>query len=207
MVQHATSKRAKGYRYYACHRRIREGAAACPGSTVPAAALEAFVVEKIRAVGRDPSVLTETVAAARAQLAARGSEIDRERQRLKDEKRRLDEESEHLAAAIAEGGDAKALRTRLDTTAAALGEVAAKAEALLAEKRGLKNAVIDEGELSAAVAGFAPVWDHLLRDERQRLLRLLIEEVRYDAAAGEATIQFDPEGFRLLAREHEDDAP
>jgi site-specific DNA recombinase len=206
MVQHATSKRTKGYRYYACHRRIREGAAACPGSTVPAAALETFVVEKIRAVGRDPSVLTETVAAARAQLAARGPEIDRERQRLKDEKRRLDEESECLAAAIAEGGDAKALCTRLDRTAAALEEIASKAEALLAEKKRLKSAVIDEAELTAAVAAFAPVWEHLLRDERQRLLRLLIEEVRYDAAAGEATIQFDPEGFRLLAREQEDDA-
>jgi site-specific DNA recombinase len=207
MSSHWTGKSGgKRYASYVCQSIIRKGAGACPGSRVPAGKLDEFVVEQIRAVGRDPSVLTATVAAARAQLAARGPEIDRERQRLKDEKRRLDEESERLAAAIAEGGDAKALCTRLDRTAAALEEIASKAEALLVEKRGLKSAVIDEAELTVAVAAFAPVWEHLLRDERQRLLRLLIEEVRYDAAAGEATIQFDPEGFRLLAREQEDDA-
>jgi site-specific DNA recombinase len=197
----------KRYGSYVCQSIIRKGAKACPGSRVPAVSMEEFVVAKIRAVGRDPSVLTETVATARAQLATRGPEITKERQRLKDEKRRLDEEQERLAEAIAQGGEVAAVRKRLDKTTTALDEIATKGETLRTEAAALRSAVIDEADLRAAVAGFDGVWDHLLRDERQRLLRLLIEEVRYSAPSSELAITYDPEGVAFLALDREGTTP
>ncbi len=58
-----------------------------------------------------------------------------------------------------------------------------------------------EKDLTAALASFEPVWRELFPAERARILHLLIEEVRYDADAGEVAITFRPGGVRSLARE------
>ncbi len=46
-----------------------------------------------------------------------------------------------------------------------------------------------------------PIWRELFPAERSRILHLLIEEVRYDAEAGEVAITFRPGGVRALARD------
>ena len=52
-----------------------------------------------------------------------------------------------------------------------------------------------------ALASFDPIWRELFPAERARILHLLVEEVRYDAEAGEVAITFRPGGVRSLARE------
>ena len=89
-----------------------------------------------------------------------------------------------------------------------LGEVEAefytitrRLEQLRAELAALNHQAIDEKDLKAALASFDPVWQELFPAERARILHLLIEEVRYDAEAGEVAITFRPGGVRSLARE------
>ncbi len=50
------------YSYIVCSKALKEGAAACPGSRVAAGEFELFVVERIRAMGRDPAVFEATLA-------------------------------------------------------------------------------------------------------------------------------------------------
>ena len=62
-----TSKGGRRYRYYTCQNRIRQGAHACPTGQVAAHEIEQRVVEQIRAIGRDPELVAETVRQARLQ--------------------------------------------------------------------------------------------------------------------------------------------
>ena len=79
--------------------------------------------------------------------------------------------------------------------------VTRRLEQLRAELAALNHQAIDEKDLKAALASFEPVWQELSPAERARILHLLIEEVRYDAEAGEVAITFRPGGVRSLARE------
>jgi site-specific DNA recombinase len=65
--------------YLACRRALKHGAAACPGSRVAAGEFEAFVYERIRAIGRDRGVLKATLDAS-----PRGTDPDALRAALRD---------------------------------------------------------------------------------------------------------------------------
>lgn len=57
----ATSDQTTRYRYYSCASRILGGAKACPNGTVPADAIETFVLEKIAPRLRTPEVVTSVL--------------------------------------------------------------------------------------------------------------------------------------------------
>ena len=65
----------------------------------------------------------------------------------------------------------------------------------------LQRAAIDEDDLRTALADFEPVWDELFTAERVRIVRLLVEDVRFDADRSEVSITFRPGGVRALAAE------
>src|SRR5262249_49714847 len=56
-----TTKGAKRYRYYTCVNAQKRGWQTCPSKSIPAAAIEAVVLEQIRCVGRDPDLLQQTL--------------------------------------------------------------------------------------------------------------------------------------------------
>jgi site-specific DNA recombinase len=57
-----TRRGSRRYRYYVCTRAQKRGWDRCPSKALPAGALEAFVVDQIRAVARDPAGLAQVVA-------------------------------------------------------------------------------------------------------------------------------------------------
>ena len=59
------AKGVRRYRYYTCTRAQRHGWDACPSKSLPADAIERLVLERIRGVGRDQSLLTALLAPAR----------------------------------------------------------------------------------------------------------------------------------------------
>jgi site-specific DNA recombinase len=67
MTPSHTKKDSRLYRYYVCTAAQKKGWDACPSKSIPAAEIERVVVDRIRAVGRDPAVLVATVAEARRQ--------------------------------------------------------------------------------------------------------------------------------------------
>src|SRR5690606_16966588 len=60
-----TTKGNRRYRYYVCHRAQKRGWQVCPSPSLPAGEIERFVIDEIRAVGRDPRVIEETLVEAR----------------------------------------------------------------------------------------------------------------------------------------------
>jgi site-specific DNA recombinase len=65
MVHHFTSRHGRQYHFYVCGTHIRKRAAACPGSRVRMDELDTFVVDRLRAMGRDRALVAATVEATR----------------------------------------------------------------------------------------------------------------------------------------------
>ena len=203
---HHWTGKANGRRFaaYVCQSIFRRGAKACPGSRAPAAGLEAFVVEKVRAVGRDPDVLREAVTAAGGELKKERDALAAQVKRLEAEANRLKAEQAGLVDTISQAGRAvPELVARLDSLR---GEVEG-AEADLRQARGelasLKRQAIDEVELRHAIQSFDGVWEHLFPAERQRIMALLIERVTVTVSdeGEETTIKYSAEGARRLLTE------
>ena len=207
MGHHFTGKGNRKYGSYVCQTIQKKGAKACPGSRVAIGELDAFVVERVRALGRDPQLVAETVAAAKETLAEREPEIRVEQRALRDESRKLGEEQQHLVDAIAKGGKGTdALQSRLGEIEERQAVIDERTAELRAERKTLKSQTIDEADLRTALESFTPVWDELFPQERARIMALLIECVTVDARQEEVALTFRAAGIRSLLAEAKEEA-
>jgi site-specific DNA recombinase len=197
MIRTRTKKGGRQYASYVCRRVLKLGAEACPGSRAPAGKLEQFVVERIRAVGRDPRLLKAASDADRRAREERRPALEAEVQRRAQERGRLESERGNIADAIAAGADS--LVGRLRKLDAALAEVEAALDEARRDLGALDAGALDPDELRRALEEFDPVWAQLSTPERGRVLALLLEGVTFDAESGEVEIRFRPGGPRLLA--------
>jgi len=202
MMHTYTSKGNRRYRYYVCLNAQKRGWENCPTKSVPAAEIERFVVERIKAVGHDDEVLARTLAQARAQNQE-GLEA------LQAERRRLERDLAHHGAEVRKLIDQAGTPGESLTAArlADLQEHIRAAEQRATEVReqiiALDEKSVDEAELARALALFDPVWDSLSPGEQARALHLLIERVTYDGRDGTLAITFRPTGIKALADELE----
>jgi site-specific DNA recombinase len=58
---HSTKQGKKRYRYYTCTGAQKRGWHTCPSKSIPAGEIERFVVEQIRRIGNDPTLLNGTL--------------------------------------------------------------------------------------------------------------------------------------------------
>ena len=183
------------YRYYVCLSAQKKGWDTCPSRSVAAGEIEAFVVEQIKKVGRDPAVLEGTLRQMRhqrerelADLACRKKVMERELARHTAALRKA------VAAGIHDAGRVAALNDDIRSTEQ-------KATAVAQEMETLKGQAIDRTEVAAALSAFDPVWEQLAPKEQARVIQLLVERVEYDGAAGTVSVTFRPGGIRALAQE------
>lgn len=59
---------------------------------------------------------------------------------------------------------------------------------------------MDEGELTAALAEFTPVWEVLTPREQAKVVALLVERVEFDMEKGTVAVTFRPSGLKSLAQ-------
>jgi site-specific DNA recombinase len=182
-----TSRGAKRYRYYVCLRAQKRGWHNCPTKSVPAGEMERFVIEQIKAIGKDRSVLTETLRQARGlgkkQLTT-----------LQAEERALGRElAKQNAALLTSSGGAD--------TEGNLRVVQVRVTQLREEIVALSRNIVEEREVEAALSVFDPVWDTLSPREQARMIRLLIERVDYNGQDGTIDVTFRANGIKTLAHE------
>ena len=192
------------YRYYVCLNAQKRGWHTCPSKSVPAGEIERLVVEQIRAIGRDPAVLSATLKHARKQAQESIAAIEKERGILERELKRHYREVRSLAVEASSSNGAGAARL------GDLNERIRAGEQRMTELReqvvALSREIVDDREVATAMAAFDPVWETLAPREQARVVRLLVKRVEYDGEAGTVSIVFHPEGFRGLAAEAEEEA-
>lgn len=188
-----TTKGARRYRYYTCQRAQKSGWENCSSKSVPAEEIERFVVDRIRELVQDPSLIAETIDEAQKQAreAIRELEVDRKAQHR--EQRRLIAEIRKAA------GDASDHAIdRMADLQQSQQDIERRLNEIDAQIAMLRNEFIDESSAAEALRKFDPVWEQLAPRERVRIVRLLVERVDYDGANSKVAITFHAAGLRDL---------
>ncbi len=188
-----TRKRDKRYRYYTCVQAQKRGWATCPSKAIPAAEIEAYVVDQIRRMGQSPELASETIAAVRKQQAELASQLTDEQTRLQQT---LASANRNLTRELQrpEGPDIDRL--------AALQEEIQQAESALIEnsrqRASHQQLTIPDEAITQALEEFDRLWEHLSLAEQSRILHLLIEQIAYDGRDGSVAITLRPSGLEEL---------
>jgi len=192
-----TAQGTKRYRYYVCLKAQKRGWHNCPTKSVPAGEIERFVVEQIKSIGKDPTVLAETLRQARGQGQRSLAELEGEERGLGRELARHNAELRKLASAVKNGEKTGELANLQDRIRAAEQRATEVREQVVA----LSREMVDEREVEAALSVFDPMWDTLSPREQARIIHLLVERVDYDGKHGTVSVTFRPNGIKTLAQQ------
>jgi site-specific DNA recombinase len=192
------------YRYYVCYKAQKQGWDSCPCRSLPAEQIEGFVVEQIRSIGRDPALLSLTLAKCREQLTAQRTAAEGELSAVEREMARLQ----------ADLGRAAAWASVAASRAARLADLHEKVRACEERAEALNQRIVEVGageitkaDVDAALGEFDGVWSRLSPKEQARLMRMLVQRVDYNATKGSVSITFHPLGLRSIGqRGHEEEA-
>jgi DNA invertase Pin-like site-specific DNA recombinase len=178
----STRKANRTYRYYRCSTRDKQGIDACESSPLPAAAIEEFVVERVREALADGKLAKEVTENARAAVAKQRDALQKERQRLPTDIAALSTEGKRLvetASSVTGTG-----RRLLDAKLQEKGDQLGRLERRLVEVQ-RRLALLDQIELEASwvtscLTKFDKVWETLSAENRGRLVRAVISRVEVD---------------------------
>lgn len=189
------------YQYYTCNASRRFGRSQCMAGPVPLAQIETFVIDRVRAIGRDPTLVREALAATQRERQARAGELEGEVRRQEIERRRAKEERTNLINAVAGGGPGTAtLMQRVAELDQRLVDIEERVRGAQRELVAASTPGADDGSLAQALAEFDGVWEALFVQERIRVLTLLIERVTYASTTGELKLTFRTSGLTGLGR-------
>ncbi len=199
---HATKTTSSGgnkrYRYYVCQNAQSRGWHNCPSPSVPAPELERFVVEQVKAIGKDTALLAETLGESRRQREEAIGKLEDEKRTLERELHRHNAELRDLAA---KGRTNGVTTDRMADVQDRIKIVEERTTEVREQIVALSRELVDAREVGEACSLFDPLWDTLTAREQARILNLLIERIDYDGVNGTVSITFHPTGIKTLADE------
>ncbi len=196
MVHTFSSRGSKRYRYYTCIKAIKSGWKACPTKSLPAAEIEAAVVDQIRCIAHDEGLRDEVLRQAKCSNNCDLAELSTQQQQLE---RQLSRDHAEIARLAVAPDPSSATTARM----ADLHERIARAEQQLAQVRNrvgeIERQQIGEADVAAAFADFDNVWNALSTREQSQVMSLLVSRVEFDPADSTIAISFYPSAIKSLA--------
>ena len=191
MIAHHSAKGTRRYRYYCCIQAQKRGWHSCPTKSVPARAIEAYVVGRIGSLVKDPLVIDRLLTEVRNQTLAQQAQIESQSEALQREMMHLNAE---MSEALVQSADGAAEATR---RLSGLRKRLRQAERRLAD---LKRELAPAGtqEVTPTLTNFESVWQTLTTRQQSQLLQSLIERIEYDAGTGDIAITLKPKGLMTL---------
>jgi site-specific DNA recombinase len=198
---HTTKNATKRYRYYVCSSAQKHGWHTCSSKSIPAGEIEQFVVEQIKCIGKDPSLISETIVQASNQERARVAELEAERHGVERALAHLDAEVRRLVTQITPGESDTPGVARLADLQERIRNADQRATEIREQVIGIRRRLVDEREVALALSIFDPVWGALTPREQTHVVQLLVEQVEYDGGKGKVSITFHAAGIKTLADE------
>ncbi len=192
MTPASTRKGNRTYRFYRCITRDKRGKEACPGRPLPAAAIEAYVVDRLRDMGTSERFTGEVTDGLGARLAAERDALAAEAARLVPAIARLQQESTRLLETFgALAGLAKShAEGRFAQTCRDLEELRERAKQVEHQRLLLRETEATAAWVAEVIADFDGLWKAMTPENRRRLLAALIESVIVHEDAGTMEITF-----------------
>jgi site-specific DNA recombinase len=188
-------KKTRVYRYYTCSRKIKAGARACSNGSIPAAQLEAAVVDVIRCIAEDSELRREVVTQSHLdqereliELQVQQKQLQRQLARDRPTLERLLVANEQTAVTASHRDD---LRARIAESEKDLAEVREKLVAL-------RSRELSQADVDLAMSNFDNVWNALRQDEKEKLLGLLIAKIEFDRQDCSLKISFHPTAIKTI---------
>jgi site-specific DNA recombinase len=201
MIHTWTKKDNRLYRYYVCVKAQQRGWNNCPTRSVSAPALESAVVEQIRWIGHNPTMLGAVMRQLAERTNARSAELALERDQIQSALQTLSQEMSALARTVSSPGpEAKAATDRLAETHERAAELNRQLTELQQTEAAADLRGVNADELQRALANFSPLWEHMTSWEQEKFIRALVEEVSYDGTAGVVTVGFRSTGIKELCQ-------
>lgn len=199
----SSSRGGQFYRYYRCVRLIKSGSARCPGGTLPAMEIERLVVDEVRGLANDKSLLAQVLEQAQANVAGEIAMLSKEREELSREMAQYHQELRRLVTDVAATSEAIA---RIADLHERISEGEQRRPALDARLAELERETISREVAESAFTDFDELWNNLAPREQARLLNLLISAVEYDAENGTVAVTFRPTSIKSLINSQLEDA-
>ena len=169
-----TKRRGKRYRYYVCNHAERNGYDTCPVKSVAAGQIEGAVKDRIRVILRSPDMIARTFREVQAQAGHQHAELVGQEKRLKT---RLVQLKQAIVRLAQSDGHEGAVASELHKLNEEYGETQNHLEETKLEIEALGSAGPNENEVREALQKLDPLWDELFPAEKERIVKLLVEEV------------------------------
>ena len=194
MVHNVAKRESKVYRYYTCVTAIKRGRKHCPSPSLPAAEIEAVVIDEVRAIAGDAGLRREVLTQSIEQTDRELNELQTQRSQLMKQMSRTDEHIRDVVARSDVDGTRQLgdLHEQRDHCRRSLSRVDEEIARVNAER-------ITENDINASLADFDNIWNALNTLEKAELLKLLISRIEFDAGESSLSISMHPAGIRLLA--------
>jgi site-specific DNA recombinase len=186
----STRKKGREYRYYRCTTRDKGGAKACDGRSLPADAIEGFVVDKLgEEVGRG-DLAAGVYDALQARISRKLEVLGAIRQRLPREIADLAAEGKKLVSGLKGAGSPgdRVLEARIDEVGAGLEAAELRLAGVEREIAKLEAARATQAWVSAVLKDFDAIWNVMTDENRGRLVRALVARVEVDEPSGDINI-------------------
>jgi site-specific DNA recombinase len=200
MIPSNTRNGSKCYHYYVCTGAQKKGWRTCPAQSIPACEIERFVIDQIKGLGQDPS-LVQAITQTRSRERSQTTQWEAERRSLEQEITRWQEEVRKVLEHIQPGEVGTPAVSRLADLQERIRNAQRRAKTIEAHMIALRRQLADEDAIPSALAIFDPQWDMLAPSEQTRVVQLLVERVDYDGARGKIAITYHPAGIATLADE------
>jgi len=204
MSHHFTTKNnVTRYRYYVCNNAQKRGWSSCPSASVPAPAIEGFVVDQLREVGRNSAMFRRVLHATQEQITTAIDELKTQRGQAEDRVRAIHAEIREIAPrAGAMGEAADRLAALQDDLRVAEREVTRFGSQTI----NLERRLVNDEQIAQAIESFDPAWGSLGPTEQASVVQLLVEQVNYDGANETVSVVFRASGLRSPGGKNEEAA-
>ena len=193
MIHSYVNKKNKVYRYYVCIKAHQRGWAQCETRSVSAPALENAVVEQLRGIGRNPTLLREVLRQIGEHRKRNSTEIARAKADTEKDLRKATQEIKEAVSTLGSVGIAR-LADLQDQTSQLNSRVSDLSQQLAA----IEAENVDAQEVELALHAFDPLWEQLSTWEQERFIRTLVERIDYTGTTGTVTLGFRSRGIRDL---------
>jgi len=188
------------YRYYVCSKAQIEGWHSCSTKSVSAPDIEEFIVDRIRLIGRDSDLITETFNQLRIQLTDNTKKLESELWSV-NEKIKCDTDEIHLLTNAKTIGfdDPTSQSSRLSFLNDQILLSQQRVENIREKIAKKKTIKVGKKELASTLEDFDPIWEFLSPREKERLVHLLVKKIDYDGANEMMSLTFYETDIKTLA--------
>ena len=193
-----TTKGTKVYRYYVCQKAQKRGWDACPAPSIPAGEIEGFVINEIKAIGKNERLIQSTINEIRHQTEDSIKKLAGERSRLLRHLGQDSAELGHVAQHLSPESDRLSqLKSRIESTERRIAKITK-------EQQSLTGKEIQDQEVHNVFSDFSRLWGNLHPREQCRVTESLIQQVSYDGEAGRLSISYKPAAMSLMSTESQE---